>query len=172
MKRLLIALGASLAALPVLAADYDFVGVPRLPGAPETVRREEHRRIHRTEEIEEHIRTEKVRPGVPTIPQPPVGVGYAPIGFPVGTPPLPCRRAVVTGLNTFPVIELLNLRAGPGVEYPPTERFGNGTPIQVCARSGPWLAVVEPMCAVDTANWVDAPCRKGWSFQSWILPVE
>jgi hypothetical protein len=93
MKRLLIALGASLAALPVLAADYDFVGVPRLPGAPETVRREEHRRIHRTEEIEEHIRTEKVRPGVPTIPQPPVGVGYAPIGFPVGTPPLPCRRA-------------------------------------------------------------------------------
>ena len=93
-----------------------------------------------------------------------------PAPAPAGPPPA-CRAAVVGGLVAGPWIELLAVRAGPGVEHPILDRLGNGYPLQVCAREGEWFAIVEADCPVNVLTWEGAPCAKGWSYRRWIVPV-
>ena len=82
-----------------------------------------------------------------------------------------CRAGVVSGLAVGAWIELLAVRAGPGVPYPLLDRLGNGYPVQVCAREGEWFAIVEADCPVNVVTWEGSPCAKGWSYRKWIAPV-
>jgi hypothetical protein len=78
----------------------------------------------------------------------------------------------------------LSVRSGPGGQpFQEKDRLFNGNEVSICARSGPWLAVVysdqrglEQICGVDkpwrTRQPYTGPCRYGWIHSTHVRIAE
>jgi hypothetical protein len=78
----------------------------------------------------------------------------------------------------------LSVRGGPGGQpFRELDRLFNGNEVYICARSGPWLAVVysdkrdlEQSCGVDkpwrTRQPYTGPCRYGWIHSTYVRIAE
>ena len=83
-------------------------------------------------------------------------VAAPPAPPPVEVPPPPAAPSGTWVIT----VEPLNVRAGPGNEYPAYGKIPAGVPLQVTGKSGEWLSVVIPA----------APGGIGWISGNYVVP--